>query len=182
MMKCSVSTVPCNCWYNTSLMTNLFDHFHWHHKTMYDECKARTKFHPRHMSVLDASTRSALYEKGSKCHVESTRKLNNCHTFSKFTLFIAWVIRSFLIELYESKAPNVLCLCNIYIDCKKIHNMLNTIFLFQPPSKNRRERSELKPDYFDPASIMDESVRRTSTLSSLRLVSPFLIIDYLGCC
>lgn len=60
--------------------------------------------------------------------------------------------------------------------------MLNTIFLFQPPSKNRRERSELKPDYFDPASIMDESVRRTSTLSSLRLVSPFLIIDYLDCC
>lgn len=33
------------------------------------------------------------------------------------------------------------------------------VFLFQPPSKNRRERSELKPDYFDPASIMDESVR-----------------------
>uniref|UniRef100_A0A0E9SP31 Uncharacterized protein n=1 Tax=Anguilla anguilla TaxID=7936 RepID=A0A0E9SP31_ANGAN len=24
--------------------------------------------------------------------------------------------------------------------------------------KNRRERSELKPDFFDPASIMDESV------------------------
>lgn len=38
---------------------------------------------------------------------------------------------------------------------------LNTVFFFllQPPSKNRRERSELKPDYFDPASIMDESVR-----------------------
>lgn len=28
----------------------------------------------------------------------------------------------------------------------------------KPPSKNRRERTELKPDFFDPASIMDESV------------------------
>uniref|UniRef100_A0A672JRK8 Cohesin subunit SA n=1 Tax=Salarias fasciatus TaxID=181472 RepID=A0A672JRK8_SALFA len=35
----------------------------------------------------------------------------------------------------------------------------DTMDIDLPPSKNRRERSELKPDYFDPASIMDESVR-----------------------
>uniref|UniRef100_A0A8C5B920 Cohesin subunit SA n=1 Tax=Gadus morhua TaxID=8049 RepID=A0A8C5B920_GADMO len=34
----------------------------------------------------------------------------------------------------------------------------DTMDIDLPPSKNRRERSELKPDYFDPASIMDESV------------------------
>uniref|UniRef100_A0A8C2ZEV6 Cohesin subunit SA n=1 Tax=Cyclopterus lumpus TaxID=8103 RepID=A0A8C2ZEV6_CYCLU len=31
-----------------------------------------------------------------------------------------------------------------------------------PASKNRRERSELKPDYFDPSSIMDDSVLNVS--------------------
>uniref|UniRef100_A0A665VDM4 Cohesin subunit SA n=1 Tax=Echeneis naucrates TaxID=173247 RepID=A0A665VDM4_ECHNA len=36
----------------------------------------------------------------------------------------------------------------------------DTMDIDLPPSKNRRERSELKPDYFDPASIMDESVRK----------------------
>uniref|UniRef100_A0A669D6G5 STAG2 cohesin complex component n=1 Tax=Oreochromis niloticus TaxID=8128 RepID=A0A669D6G5_ORENI len=36
----------------------------------------------------------------------------------------------------------------------------DTMDIDLPPSKNRRERSELKPDYFDP-SIMDESVRST---------------------
>uniref|UniRef100_A0A8D3DVZ0 Cohesin subunit SA n=1 Tax=Scophthalmus maximus TaxID=52904 RepID=A0A8D3DVZ0_SCOMX len=39
----------------------------------------------------------------------------------------------------------------------------DTMDIDLPPSKNRRERSELKPDYFDPASIMDESVRAIST-------------------
>lgn len=34
-----------------------------------------------------------------------------------------------------------------------------TTVLLQPASKNRRERTELKPDYFDPSSIMDDSVR-----------------------
>ncbi|MEQ2188075.1 Cohesin subunit SA-2 [Goodea atripinnis] len=34
----------------------------------------------------------------------------------------------------------------------------DTMDIDLPPSKNRRERSELKPDYFDPASIMDESL------------------------
>uniref|UniRef100_A0A672JQM8 Cohesin subunit SA n=1 Tax=Salarias fasciatus TaxID=181472 RepID=A0A672JQM8_SALFA len=38
----------------------------------------------------------------------------------------------------------------------------DTMDIDLPPSKNRRERSELKPDYFDPASIMDESVRGAS--------------------
>ncbi|KPP70893.1 hypothetical protein Z043_110241, partial [Scleropages formosus] len=33
----------------------------------------------------------------------------------------------------------------------------DTMDIDLPPSKNRRERSELKPDFFDPASIMDES-------------------------
>uniref|UniRef100_A0A671MTW6 Cohesin subunit SA n=1 Tax=Sinocyclocheilus anshuiensis TaxID=1608454 RepID=A0A671MTW6_9TELE len=33
----------------------------------------------------------------------------------------------------------------------------DTMDIDLPPSKNRRERSELKPDYFDPASIMDDS-------------------------
>uniref|UniRef100_A0A8B9RC39 Cohesin subunit SA n=1 Tax=Astyanax mexicanus TaxID=7994 RepID=A0A8B9RC39_ASTMX len=35
----------------------------------------------------------------------------------------------------------------------------DTMDIDLPPSKNRRERSELKPDYFDPASIMDDSCR-----------------------
>ncbi|KAG2464145.1 STAG2 protein, partial [Polypterus senegalus] len=35
----------------------------------------------------------------------------------------------------------------------------DTMDIDLPPSKNRRERTELKPDYFDPASIMDDSVR-----------------------
>uniref|UniRef100_A0AAY4ARH3 SCD domain-containing protein n=1 Tax=Denticeps clupeoides TaxID=299321 RepID=A0AAY4ARH3_9TELE len=35
----------------------------------------------------------------------------------------------------------------------------DTMDIDLPPSKNRRERSELKPDYFDPASIMDDSVK-----------------------
>ncbi|XP_067853228.1 cohesin subunit SA-2 isoform X1 [Heptranchias perlo] len=34
----------------------------------------------------------------------------------------------------------------------------DTIDIDLPPSKNRRERNELKPDFFDPASIMDDSV------------------------
>uniref|UniRef100_A0A6I8QTC3 Cohesin subunit SA n=1 Tax=Xenopus tropicalis TaxID=8364 RepID=A0A6I8QTC3_XENTR len=33
----------------------------------------------------------------------------------------------------------------------------DTMDIDLPPSKNRRERTELKPDFFDPASIMDES-------------------------
>ncbi|TFK15421.1 alpha-ketoglutarate-dependent dioxygenase alkB-like protein 3 [Platysternon megacephalum] len=48
-----------------------------------------------------------------------------------------------------------------------------------PPSKNRRERTELKPDFFDPASIMDESSytkqRRKMNASGyfwFRVVSP----------
>uniref|UniRef100_A0A8D0AUY0 Cohesin subunit SA n=1 Tax=Sander lucioperca TaxID=283035 RepID=A0A8D0AUY0_SANLU len=41
----------------------------------------------------------------------------------------------------------------------------DTMDIDLPPSKNRRERSELKPDYFDPASIMDESVRSIHTQS-----------------
>ncbi|XP_044161235.1 cohesin subunit SA-2 isoform X3 [Bufo gargarizans] len=34
----------------------------------------------------------------------------------------------------------------------------DTMDIDLPPSKNRRERTELKPDFFDPASIMDDSV------------------------
>uniref|UniRef100_A0A668A3X2 Cohesin subunit SA n=1 Tax=Myripristis murdjan TaxID=586833 RepID=A0A668A3X2_9TELE len=41
----------------------------------------------------------------------------------------------------------------------------DTMDIDLPPSKNRRERSELKPDYFDPASIMDESVRNAASLT-----------------
>uniref|UniRef100_A0A673VM95 Cohesin subunit SA n=1 Tax=Salmo trutta TaxID=8032 RepID=A0A673VM95_SALTR len=40
----------------------------------------------------------------------------------------------------------------------------DTMDIDLPPSKNRRERSELKPDYFDPGSIMDESVSNSSLL------------------
>uniref|UniRef100_A0A671MUA1 Cohesin subunit SA n=1 Tax=Sinocyclocheilus anshuiensis TaxID=1608454 RepID=A0A671MUA1_9TELE len=48
----------------------------------------------------------------------------------------------------------------------------DTMDIDLPPSKNRRERSELKPDYFDPASIMDDSV---SILSSICLFIHSLI-------
>ncbi|TRZ00970.1 hypothetical protein DNTS_021546 [Danionella cerebrum] len=40
----------------------------------------------------------------------------------------------------------------------------DTMDIDLPPSKNRRERTELKPDFFDPTSIMDESVRSTHFL------------------
>uniref|UniRef100_A0A3B3Y4F2 Cohesin subunit SA n=1 Tax=Poecilia mexicana TaxID=48701 RepID=A0A3B3Y4F2_9TELE len=43
----------------------------------------------------------------------------------------------------------------------------NTMEIDLPASKNRRERNELKPDYFDPSSIMDDSVR---IISALRLM------------
>uniref|UniRef100_A0A4W5L5M2 STAG2 cohesin complex component n=1 Tax=Hucho hucho TaxID=62062 RepID=A0A4W5L5M2_9TELE len=46
----------------------------------------------------------------------------------------------------------------------------DTMDIDLPPSKNRRERSELKPDYFDPGSIMDESVSN----SSLKLINHLL--------
>uniref|UniRef100_A0A8K9XGJ2 Cohesin subunit SA n=1 Tax=Oncorhynchus mykiss TaxID=8022 RepID=A0A8K9XGJ2_ONCMY len=42
----------------------------------------------------------------------------------------------------------------------------DTMDIDLPPSKNRRERSELKPDYFDPGSIMDESVSNSLLLYS----------------
>uniref|UniRef100_A0A8C4EYG6 Cohesin subunit SA n=1 Tax=Dicentrarchus labrax TaxID=13489 RepID=A0A8C4EYG6_DICLA len=42
----------------------------------------------------------------------------------------------------------------------------DTMDIDLPPSKNRRERSELKPDYFDPASIMDESKSVFSSLNT----------------
>uniref|UniRef100_A0A671KEP8 Cohesin subunit SA n=1 Tax=Sinocyclocheilus anshuiensis TaxID=1608454 RepID=A0A671KEP8_9TELE len=48
----------------------------------------------------------------------------------------------------------------------------DTMDIDLPPSKNRKERSELKPDYFDPASIMDDSV---SLLSSACLFIHLLI-------
>lgn len=51
---------------------------------MYAECKARTKFDPRLIPLLDAG--AGFHEMGSKCHVESTRRLYNCPRFSKFTL------------------------------------------------------------------------------------------------
>ncbi|XP_053474299.1 cohesin subunit SA-2a isoform X2 [Ictalurus furcatus] len=38
----------------------------------------------------------------------------------------------------------------------------DTMDIDLPASKNRRERTELKPDYFDPASIMDDSVLNVS--------------------
>uniref|UniRef100_A0A8C6M8N5 STAG2 cohesin complex component n=1 Tax=Nothobranchius furzeri TaxID=105023 RepID=A0A8C6M8N5_NOTFU len=47
----------------------------------------------------------------------------------------------------------------------------DTMDIDLPPSKNRRERSELKPDYFDPASIMDESVGSQKPTSLLFVYS-----------
>ncbi|TRY95235.1 hypothetical protein DNTS_023077 [Danionella cerebrum] len=38
----------------------------------------------------------------------------------------------------------------------------DTMDIDLPPSKNRRERTELKQDYFDPSSIMDDSVLNVS--------------------
>uniref|UniRef100_A0A672JPT5 Cohesin subunit SA n=1 Tax=Salarias fasciatus TaxID=181472 RepID=A0A672JPT5_SALFA len=38
----------------------------------------------------------------------------------------------------------------------------DTMDIDLPASKNRRERTELKPDYFDPSSIMDDSVLNVS--------------------
>lgn len=61
-----------------------FHHLCQHHRFMYAECKARTKFDPRLIPLLDAG--AGFHEMGSKCHVESTRRLYNCPRFSKFTL------------------------------------------------------------------------------------------------
>uniref|UniRef100_A0A8C7QZ49 Cohesin subunit SA n=1 Tax=Oncorhynchus mykiss TaxID=8022 RepID=A0A8C7QZ49_ONCMY len=54
----------------------------------------------------------------------------------------------------------------------------DTMDIDLPPSKNRRERSELKPDYFDPGSIMDESVSNSLLLYStiITLVILFLVL------
>uniref|UniRef100_A0AAY4ARS7 Cohesin subunit SA n=1 Tax=Denticeps clupeoides TaxID=299321 RepID=A0AAY4ARS7_9TELE len=48
----------------------------------------------------------------------------------------------------------------------------DTMDIDLPPSKNRRERSELKPDYFDPASIMDDSV----SINSSAMKTDFFLI------
>lgn len=61
-----------------------FHHLCQHHRFMYAECKARTKFDPRLIPLLDAG--AGFHEMGSKCHVESTRRLYNCPRFSTFTL------------------------------------------------------------------------------------------------
>lgn len=87
-------------------MTNLFDHLHQRHRITYEECKARTKFYPKQMSILDAYA-SCCTLRGSKCHVESTRKLNKCPSFSKSTPVIAYVINSFQIELQEFYLKNI---------------------------------------------------------------------------
>uniref|UniRef100_A0A672PFY6 Cohesin subunit SA n=1 Tax=Sinocyclocheilus grahami TaxID=75366 RepID=A0A672PFY6_SINGR len=53
----------------------------------------------------------------------------------------------------------------------------DTMDIDLPPSKNRRERSELKPDYFDPASIMDDSVIQLISgffLSTIKISKVFL--------
>uniref|UniRef100_A0A8C4F605 Cohesin subunit SA n=1 Tax=Dicentrarchus labrax TaxID=13489 RepID=A0A8C4F605_DICLA len=54
----------------------------------------------------------------------------------------------------------------------------DTMDIDLPPSKNRRERSELKPDYFDPASIMDESVR--NGMQPVFVDRPLVSMLYLG--
>lgn len=89
-------------------MTNLYDHWRQHHKTMYDQCKAKIKFYPRHLSILYAYACAALHEKGSKCHIESTRILNNWPGFSKFTPVVVCVINSFQIELQEFSAAEIM--------------------------------------------------------------------------
>uniref|UniRef100_A0AAQ4PX38 SCD domain-containing protein n=1 Tax=Gasterosteus aculeatus aculeatus TaxID=481459 RepID=A0AAQ4PX38_GASAC len=45
----------------------------------------------------------------------------------------------------------------------------DTMDIDLPASKNRRERTELKPDFFDPSSIMDDSVSNTPMFASLTL-------------
>ncbi|KAG8144554.1 putative Cohesin subunit SA-2 protein [Naja naja] len=51
----------------------------------------------------------------------------------------------------------------------------DTMDIDLPPSKNRRERTELKPDFFDPASIMDESVSswRINVLIVVQQITPW---------
>lgn len=70
--------------YHDQKRQKYFHHLCQHHRFMYAECKARTKFDPRLIPLLD--TGAGFHEMGSKCHVESTRRLYNCPCFSKFTL------------------------------------------------------------------------------------------------
>uniref|UniRef100_A0A665X0T0 Cohesin subunit SA n=1 Tax=Echeneis naucrates TaxID=173247 RepID=A0A665X0T0_ECHNA len=49
----------------------------------------------------------------------------------------------------------------------------DTMDIDLPASKNRRERTELKPDYFDPSSIMDDSVRILYFFSTFHLFAHF---------
>lgn len=70
--------------YHDHKRQNYFYHLCQHHRFMCAKCKARTKFDPRLIPLLDAG--AGFHEMGSKCHVESTRRLYNCPRFSKFTL------------------------------------------------------------------------------------------------
>lgn len=101
------------------IMTNLFDHLHQHRKTMHDECKAWTKSNPRHMSVLDASDSCSADVKVSKRHVESTRKLNKCPSFSQCTEMYSMRVAFFF--SCQNEATEVNCFKSLlfisYVDC-----------------------------------------------------------------
>lgn len=50
------------------------------------------------------------------------------------------------------------------------------LFHSQPPSRNRRERAELRPDFFDSAAMIeDESVSKTLLLIAIKLLIKKLI-------
>uniref|UniRef100_A0A8C7YMI1 Cohesin subunit SA n=1 Tax=Oryzias sinensis TaxID=183150 RepID=A0A8C7YMI1_9TELE len=53
---------------------------------------------------------------------------------------------------------------DVMMSSEAVHEGIDfdTMDIDLPASKNRRERTELKPDYFDPSSIMDDSVLNVS--------------------
>uniref|UniRef100_A0A665X072 Cohesin subunit SA n=1 Tax=Echeneis naucrates TaxID=173247 RepID=A0A665X072_ECHNA len=57
----------------------------------------------------------------------------------------------------------------------------DTMDIDLPASKNRRERTELKPDYFDPSSIMDDSVRILYFFSTFHLFAHFKSVYFNSC-
>lgn len=84
----------------------------------------------------------------SNCHTKS--KSTSCNSFERWT-FIPVNSYPLRVQLHLLHFKNSLFFQELQLTC------LFACFL-KPPSKNRRERTELKPDFFDPASIMDESV------------------------
>lgn len=102
--------------------------------------------------------------------MQSTSSVSN-----RSCLYPVWVNCDYLIITLSAAVifPNSKIKRLFFFVIFSFHHVLHSsdwAVTFQPASKNRRERTELKPDYFDPSSIMDDSVR---IVHFLEYVFPF---------